>query len=151
MEIIRRDSDYAIRCLIYLARLDPRRVEPVGQIAELEGLPEPLLRKIMQKLSRAGLVQSVRGVHGGFRLKKDPAAINILMILQAVQGEVVFSRCLLPNECCPNSGVCQLHAGLHRIQDGLTAMLAKTTLLALATGNAEDEAPGATEGSMAAK
>ena len=68
MQVLGRESDYALRCLVKLAGADEGQVLSARQIASEDDLPEPLLRKILQKLVKAGIVESVRGSQGGFRL-----------------------------------------------------------------------------------
>ena len=70
MDIIRREADYAFRCLVRLSELDEGAVESVRQIATAESLPEPMLRKIFQRLGRSGIVASTKGSRGGVRLAR---------------------------------------------------------------------------------
>lgn len=128
MEIIRRETDYALRCLLYLGRLDKGELLSVKSISEEEGLPYELLRKVFQRMTKAGIVTSVRGKQGGFLLAMKPEDITTLHVLEAVQGPVVVNRCVNDKRCCPNQQVCQLHSGVCAIQDQITALLKKSTL-----------------------
>lgn len=77
--------DYAIRALVCMAR-HPHKSMDVKAIASLEELPEVFLAKILQKLKKSGLISSKRGVGGGFVLEKAAYNINMLEVVNAVEG-----------------------------------------------------------------
>ena len=84
--ILSRSSEYAIRAFLYLAKQEPGRLVMARQIAEDAGLPGHFLAKLLQQLARKGLVRSNKGPSGGFTLANDPREINILSIVEAVEG-----------------------------------------------------------------
>jgi Rrf2 family protein len=84
--ILSRSSEYAIRAFLYLAKQEPGRLVMARQIAEDAGLPGHFLAKLLQQLARKGLVRSNKGPSGGFTLASDPKEINILSIVEAVEG-----------------------------------------------------------------
>jgi Rrf2 family iron-sulfur cluster assembly transcriptional regulator len=128
VDIIRKDTDYAVRCLVRLAGLDVGVTENVKEIAAREALPEPMLRKIMQRLVRSEIVCSVRGRTGGVRLARHPHEITLLEILDAVQGEITLNRCVRPDGCCENRSACRLHPSLKKVQHRIADALQDTTL-----------------------
>jgi Rrf2 family iron-sulfur cluster assembly transcriptional regulator len=128
MEIIRRDSDYAFRCLAQLTDLGSDEKQVVRKIAESGGMPESLLRKVLQKLVHAGLVKSSKGVNGGFCLARAPEEISVSMVLEAVQGPVRLNRCLGQGQLCQRQSTCGLHVGLLGIQNQIDQVLDGTTL-----------------------
>jgi Rrf2 family protein len=128
MEIIRRETDYALRCLLYLAKLGKGAVASSRTIAKDEKLPYELLRKIFQRLTTAGLVDSTRGKRGGFKLSIAPREITIKRVLEAVQGPVVVNRCVNDQKCCPNQAVCQFHKGICEMQDQISALLSGSNI-----------------------
>ncbi|OVE78292.1 hypothetical protein BVX99_00265 [bacterium F16] len=128
MEIIRRETDYALRCLLYLGKQTPNELISVKTISEAENLPYELLRKVFQRMTKAGIVESIRGKQGGFRLAIDPEAITMRSVLDAVQGPVVVNRCVSDKQCCPNQKVCQFHQGICGLQDQITSLLEQATL-----------------------
>lgn len=120
---IKRETDYAIRCVTYLAA---RR----GQIAVIEEIsknalvPGKFLAKILQKLARAGIVKSHRGVKGGFELAREPALINFLEITEAIQP-VEMNACVLDDRACALSGTCAVHPVWIEVRKEVRKILAR--------------------------
>ncbi len=138
MEIIRRNTDYALRALVHLAQSKRREIIFVRTIAQEQNVSEDYLRKILQTLAEVGLVQSHRGPKGGFSIAKAPEAITVLEVMEALQGPVVVNRCFLGNDSCSNFDVCQLKDRLTGVQKGLLDFLDSVTiahLLAAEKGN----------------
>lgn len=103
--ILSRSSEYAIRAFLYLAKQEPGKLVMARQIADEAGLPGHFLAKLLQQLARKGLVRSNKGPSGGFTLGCDPKQINILSIVEAVEGTDGFP--MLPVEtrnAGPNDG-----------------------------------------------
>jgi Rrf2 family protein len=105
---IRRETDYAIRCVLYLSG-SPDEVVMVNEIARAKRIPKSFLSKILQKLARAGIVRSIRGVKGGFRLAKGPESISILDVIEAIEGPVVMNHCAIDKRLCSLSNSCSAH------------------------------------------
>ncbi|HNR36957.1 MAG TPA: Rrf2 family transcriptional regulator [Candidatus Hydrogenedentes bacterium] len=82
--------EYACRAVIELARLSSMsQPTTIEAIARKRGIPEKFLVQILLQLKRAGIVRSVRGVHGGYLLGRMPESITLLDIVQAVDGPVL--------------------------------------------------------------
>ncbi|NPV27387.1 MAG: Rrf2 family transcriptional regulator [Firmicutes bacterium] len=107
MEIIKRNTDYALRALVYLA-LHSGTVVNAGEIAASEDIPIDFLQKIMQKFVRSGLVNSHRGVQGGFSLAKEPRQVNVLEVVETMQGKLAMNRCFLGKDGCPRAPKCRI-------------------------------------------
>jgi Rrf2 family iron-sulfur cluster assembly transcriptional regulator len=90
--IYSKSSDYAIRAAIYLAQLPAGDHAMAKNIAQEEEIPAPFLAKILQELARKGILQSVKGPAGGFRLKKKASEIRLLDIVGAIDGPDEFMR-----------------------------------------------------------
>ena len=78
---IPRKVDYAIRAAIYLAAQDPEKKCSTGEIAEKQGIPRKFLEKIIQNLTRSGLVKSKRGSDGGYSLARPTHEISLRDII----------------------------------------------------------------------
>lgn len=105
---ITRETDYAIRCVYCLAK----RAGEVLMIEEIAGemeISKSFLAKILQKLAREKLVDSYRGVKGGFRLARDPAEISLYDVVTAIGGPVAMNVCTLEDQQCGRSGKCPVH------------------------------------------
>ena len=105
---ITRESDYGVRCVIYLSR-NPQSIVPVNEIAKSMHIPKTFLAKILQRLAKAGIVKSVRGVGGGFSLLKKPADISMLDVIKAIQGECAINICAVNAKVCRLSRSCSVH------------------------------------------
>ena len=79
---ITKADDYAIRAMIHLACLPDGRVALRQQIAEAQNIPASFMAKILRRLVRASLLNSARGVNGGFALARPAAEISLLDIVE---------------------------------------------------------------------
>ena len=86
--------EYALRAMVYLAASD-EEPQPTELIAEKTKVPAPYLAKVLQNLTRKGLVRSQRGVRGGFLLARVPEDITILDVVNAVEPIQRISTCPL--------------------------------------------------------
>ncbi len=125
MKFSTRDR-YALRLMVDLARRGDALV-PLKEISAAQQISLKYLEQIIPPLARAGLVASVRGAQGGYRLTRPAAEITAGEILRAVEGELTAVPCLGAETGCPHSGHCQTRAfwgGLNelinRYVDGVT-------------------------------
>lgn len=119
---IGRETDYAIRCLLFIAA-NPVGNYPVGRIARSRGIPHSFLAKILQKLVRAGILVSARGTSGGFRLSRNPAEITLLNIIEAIEGPLALNDCLVETRTCSMASKCGAHTAWKEIRKALAAHL----------------------------
>ena len=132
MDIIRRNTDYALRAMVNLARHYQNGSAPVRTLAAQEHIPYQLACKLMQKLHSDGLVESCMGPKGGFRLSKGPSKISVLEVIEAIQGPLVLNRCLLSIDACPRQRNCAVRVKLAELQRCVSSRLAGITLDELA-------------------
>ncbi len=105
---ISRKTDYALRMLSMLAK-DPGSLLSVRTAAEEVGVPYSFARSIQHGLVQAGIIESLRGVRGGMRLKVDPAQVTIRQIVEAVQGPLIMNDCMTPEGACYRQPECCYH------------------------------------------
>ncbi len=129
---VTRAGEYGIIGLLYLARQPAERTVMVDEISDAEGVPKSFLAKIFQSLAKAGLVQSVRGAHGGFRLAKPPAAITVLQVIDSVESGFALAKCVTNKpECVMDEkrlGNCALCGIFGEAQNRVNEVLSRTTL-----------------------
>ncbi len=125
---ITKATDYAVYGLIHLAGTNSGSLTLLSDIAEQQNVPESFLAKIFQSLVKAGLVTSFRGSRGGFRLARSPEKVTVLDIVEAVEGPIMLSRCLLHQDICVREGCCPLQRVWEEAQDKLTEVLKGTSL-----------------------
>jgi len=128
MNLITRDTDYAIRALMYLARQPAEEVVPVPVLAETLEIPRPYLRSILQTLSRHGVLKSRRGTGGGFALTQDPKRIRLSDLAAIFQGSIDLTRCILRDHVCPERSACPLRLRLLKIQSYVAQELSHITI-----------------------
>jgi Rrf2 family protein len=111
-----RKSDYAVRCVLFLSKEEGRTVG-AAEIAAAVLVPKTFLAKVLQRLAKKGIVESVKGAAGGFRLAKAPSQISLLDVIEAVQGASVLNACAVDKTACSLSVSCAVHpvwVGLRR-------------------------------------
>lgn len=105
---ITRQADYALRAIIFLARLEDGDKAPTGKIAKEQNIPPSFLAKIISQLSIAGLIHTSRGAKGGVSLAKSAEDISVLDVIQAIDGPVFLNECTENAENCPFQTSCPL-------------------------------------------
>lgn len=85
--------EWGVHCCTLLAALGPDQTLPAGRLAEYHGVPPAYLAKHLQSLSRAGLVTSVPGPRGGYRLARPADAVTVLDVVDAIEGDEPAFRC----------------------------------------------------------
>ena len=89
---------YGLRAMIELACRHGQGPVQLGLVADHHQISAKYLHAVMQQLRIAGLVRTVRGAHGGFELSRDPSAISVLEVIEAIDGPVAVVDCVL-NDC----------------------------------------------------
>ncbi len=109
-------TDYATLVLTVLAAR-PGDVLSAPDLAEHAGLEAPTVAKVLKPLAQAGLVEGFRGANGGYRLARDPAAINLVEIVEAMEGPLGMTECSLHDGQCGIEQSCGVRANWRRIND----------------------------------
>ena len=128
MDVLRRNTDYAFRAILHLARDWKNETVSTREMALEEDIPYPLACKLMQKLHKSKLVESSMGPKGGFGLSKGPSKISLMEIIKAVQGPVKLSRCLLDVDICPRRPRCPVSKKLAELQELIESYFCRATL-----------------------
>ena len=131
--IYSKPCEYAIRALVFLARFPDRGAVQGVEIAKAEGLPAPVLGKVLQELVRKGLLESRRGPGGGFRLARNPRLITLRDVVAAIDGLDQFAECAVGLEGCSDNSPCPLHDTWKGLRTQLMTYLETTTLDDMAT------------------
>lgn len=127
---IRRETDYAIRCIYYLAGKE-KGATMVDEIAREMSVPKSFLAKILQRLSRADLVKSYVGVQGGFSLTKKPDQISLYDVILAIEGPVAMNKCTVNKKSCSLSSTCKIHPIWIQVRKDIEKVLKKSTFAAI--------------------
>lgn len=132
MDIVRRNTDYALRAMINLARNYEKNLVSSRTIALQEKVPYQLACKLMQKLHSAKLIKSTMGPKGGFVLSREPDKITLLDVIEVVQESLSLNRCMLAKCKCPKQKTCTIKPRLAELQEYIGNYLNNITLAELA-------------------
>lgn len=128
MDILRRNTDYALRAMVNLAGHCGQEPVSTRKIAQAEDISYQLACKLMQKLHNAGLVKSRMGPKGGFVLSRKPTKINLMEIIRVIQGPLSLNRCVLSKEVCSRQKNCKVTVKLSKLQNYINNYLEDITL-----------------------
>ncbi|NLG71570.1 MAG: Rrf2 family transcriptional regulator [Chloroflexi bacterium] len=129
---INRRTDYAVRVLLALAKRPEGTRLPTRVIQEEMLIPRPFLQRIVADLSKAELIRTYAGPHGGLELAQPPDSISLLHIWEAIEGPLLISDCLKSRNTCPLDTGCPVHRRWRRLQALIVAELEAATLEILA-------------------
>ena len=121
-------ADYAIRAMIHLACLPDGGVALRSEIAEAQYIPTSFMAKILRSLVRARLLRSSRGVNGGFALARPAAEINMLEIVEAIEGPLALTDCVPDPSGCGWSVDCPASTVWAKVQNNVKGTLKATSL-----------------------
>jgi Rrf2 family protein len=128
MNILRQNTDYAMRMMWHLTCVYDDQAVSVRVLAESEEVSYQYACKILQSLHDADLVQSTMGPKGGYRLSREPGQIILLDIIKAMQGPINVNRCTDENDGCNRKAKCPVHNKLQKLQELLINELSTITL-----------------------
>ncbi len=128
--LVTRKTDYAVRCILYLAQAN-EQIANVTEVSRQMHIPKTFLAKIFQKLTKAGLVESIRGMNGGFRLSKNPADVSLLDIMEAIQGPVCVNVCAVNSKKCSRSSSCSVHPFWVKLRQDMNRQMQEQTIAQL--------------------
>lgn len=127
-----RAADYAIRVMIHMASLPPGSTVRLRTLANAVVVPESFLAKVLQTLTRAGLVLSRRGPDGGFELLPSSMQATLLDVIDAIEGPVQLNCCLGEGGACERKEWCPAHTVWGEAQVAMLTVLNRDTIGELA-------------------
>jgi Rrf2 family cysteine metabolism transcriptional repressor len=123
---------YGCRTMVTLALHREEGPVPLEVLAEEQGIPERYLAKIVQDLRRSGLIRSVRGAHGGYRLSKPAAGISLLDVYEALEGTFCPVECLDAPGTCGKTDECVTRGVWEELRDAVVGVMRAKSLDELA-------------------
>lgn len=126
-------ADYAVRAVLSLARTwrPGQPLRKARQIAGEMGIPEKYLPQLLAALVRAGFVESVTGPEGGYRLVDSPDRVTLLQVIEAVEGPLESTECVLRGGPCHWDDRCAIHEHWSGAQDAMRDHLHATTFASI--------------------
>lgn len=120
-------TDYASVVMTCLA-VSGADVLSAQQLAERAQLEVPTVSKLLKQLAQAGLVDSYRGVNGGYRLAREPQLITVAQIVTAMEGPIGMTECSVHSGQCGRESHCGVRVNWQRISQAITTALDSVTL-----------------------
>lgn len=119
-------TDYAVVVLVQLAE---GHMQTSPAIAAETGIPEPTVAKVLKALAANGLVASVRGARGGYRLLRPLDAVPVADVIAAIDGPIALTACVEGSTVeCGSSGLCPMRGRWGPVNAAITAALSAITL-----------------------
>jgi FeS assembly SUF system regulator len=130
---VSRLADYGVVLACHIAG-HPGQCHNAYDLAEVTGLPAPTVSKLLAALAKTGILTSIRGAKGGYRLARDPAQITAADIVTAVDGPIALTICLEEGNvgACDVESLCPTRHGWHRLNEAIRAALASVPISELA-------------------
>jgi FeS assembly SUF system regulator len=128
-----RLADYGVVLMTRMAS-SPEKVHNTMDLSLLTGLPTPTVSKVLAKLGRQGVLRSVRGAKGGYRLARSPQNISIAAIISAIEGPIALTQCMEHAlGCCDIEPLCPSRYGWQVINDTVRRSLEGVSLAEIST------------------
>ncbi len=142
-----KKADYGLIAVRHLAEHADLGACSAKDLAEIYGLPQEALAKILQQLARSKLLISQQGTNGGYVLSRDPREISALEVIRAIEGPLFITSCNNLEKSCSQSSKCTVREPLQKVSRTIEEVLSKLTVWELREG-AEDSAPEVIESEL---
>ena len=128
-----RAADYAVRVMIHLAARPTGERVSLPALAAATDAPDSFLSKVLQALSRAGLITSRRGQSGGFQISPPGRAASLRAVIEAIDGPICLNVCLVSGKSCHRKARCPAHPVWEQAQMAMLEVLSKAMIADLAS------------------
>jgi Rrf2 family protein len=118
-----RKADYGLLAVKYLAENRGSVSSSAKDISEAYHIPLQLLAKILQRLTKVGLLRSHAGMNGGYELSKDPKEITAFEVIHAIDGPLFITSCITVSGSCDLNAICTIKEPLHRVNESISDLL----------------------------
>ena len=127
--MLSKSCNYALRASVFIAcKATVNSKISLKTVAEELDIPTPYLGKILQKLTKHNLIQSVKGPHGGFYLDQGGTNISLIKIIEVIDGLEFFHSCGLGMKECSSTHPCPLHDDYKVFKDHLQNLFERKTV-----------------------
>lgn len=124
-------SDYATMLMTAMA-VAPARVHTGHELAERTHLPAPTVAKLLKSLARGGLLESLRGAQGGYRLTRAPETITVADVIRALEGPIAVTGCAAHGGGCGIESTCATRSNWRLIDTAIREALEAVTIARMA-------------------
>jgi len=138
--MLTKSGVHAIRAMVALASTPPGEYCGTSTIAEAAGAPRNYLGKLLFLLSRHGLVESQKGLGGGFRLSRSSREITLLDVVESIEDVARWKECAFRGKVCSDTNPCAVHTRWGHVRDAYLSFLKDTSVAELVGGNSIHDA-----------
>ncbi len=135
-----KKTDYALMAINYMAYRKEAFVANTRNIALTYHIPLELLAKILQTLSKSGIIVSQNGPKGGYTLAVDPAELTLGRVIRAIEGPIEMIRCIEGSTSCSQTEQCTIRTPLRKIEQQLVNFLDNITIDTICNEPVEEDA-----------
>ena len=125
-------GEYAVRALLVLGLNYEQPVVRIQTISDQQNIPKRFLEQILNDLKSAGIVQSKRGVAGGYRLARSPDQITLASVVRHIEGALAPVSCVSERfyeKCsCPDESRCAIRSVMKEVRDAIVAIVERVTI-----------------------
>lgn len=125
---ISKQFDYAIQLIVALSKLKKNELLSLRQFSEKSNISFLFLQRIARALKEVGIIDSVRGMKGGYYLTKDPHKVNLLEVYEAVEGKYGMTKCM-NGKGCAHSKQCSARPVFDKVNTSVEKALLSTYVL----------------------
>ena len=143
-----KKADYGLMAMKHLAERADEGACSAKDVAEAYGIPPEALAKILQRLVKAGLLQSQHGMNGGYTLARDPGLISAFEVIRAIDGPLFITSCITVRGECGQTDRCTIREPLRRVNQSIEDVLRQITISQM---KEKEEVPVSTEKGSAEK
>jgi Rrf2 family protein len=129
--IFSKRCELGLQAVLYLSTLKPEEAASAHAISRRLDVPREFVSKVLQTLTKSGIVGSRKGKSGGFYLEKDPNQVRLIDIVLAIDGLEVFHKCVLGFKGCSLEEPCPVHGKWGKLREDTYRMLSEETLAEL--------------------
>lgn len=133
--ILSRSSQYGLELIMYLVSHPTDKYIPLNEVARENNLSFYFLSKITQSLVQKGILKTYRGPHGGVILAIPSEKITLFDIVNAIEGDALFKKCVLRLQVCDESNPCPLHPICETFRKDIQDIFMNTTMDKIKDGN----------------
>ena len=121
-------TKYAIRTIVELSKAEESEKQTVDYLATELDIPKPFLSKILQQLSKAEIISSLKGRGGGFYLTEKNREHKLIDVIKCIDGRNFFNTCILGLNSCDSKNPCLLHFEYTKIKKHLEKKICDSSL-----------------------
>ncbi|ABF39490.1 transcriptional regulator, BadM/Rrf2 family [Candidatus Koribacter versatilis Ellin345] len=123
-----KKADYGLIAMRHLAANADLGACSAKDLAEMYGLPQEALAKLLQRLTKAGLLQSQQGTNGGYTLARNPRSISALDVIRALEGPLFMTSCTTAKGSCEQTSKCTVREPLRKVSKSIEDVLGRLTI-----------------------